>query len=321
MTGNKQKLNAKFLHVAVGVIKDSENRILISKRANDVHQGGLWEFPGGKVEDGESVMAALKRELSEELGIGVNHARPMIKIRHHYRDLSVLLDVWEVDDFSGITHGREGQQIKWQSKDSLQANDFPAANKAIIKAVQLPRRYAILDDADKKALLPSLEKILENGVRLIQARLKNLRQDEVEAFFAQAMPLCGQHQARLLLNSAVVNASRINADGLHLTSVDLMALTARPQIDGLLGASCHNLEQLQQAEKIGVDFVVLAPVLPTLTHPDVTTLGWQRFAELLEQVNLPVFALGGVSVEDMDKALFAGAQGVAGIRTFLKNRR
>ena len=311
-------MKEKFLHVAVGVIKDNENRVLISKRADDAHQGGLWEFPGGKVEEGETVFKALKRELLEELGLNVHCASPLIKIYHHYPDLSVLLDVFEIDEFSGTARGFEGQQIKWQPANRLDEHDFPAANKAIIKAAQLPRCYAILDDSNHSALLTNLQKILANHITLIQARLKNSSALQIERFLEKAIPLCKQYQAQLLINSALINADKIKADGLHLTSCDLMALSKRPDIEGLIAASCHNLEQLQQAEKMGVDFVVLAPVLPTLTHPDAEPLGWERFSKWVEQVNLPVFALGGLSMNDMQTAQMAGAQGIAAIRAFLK---
>ncbi|NOQ34484.1 MAG: Nudix family hydrolase [Methylococcaceae bacterium] len=310
-------LETPFLHVAVGVIKNSENRILIAKRADKAHQGGLWEFSGGKVEADENVFEALKRELAEELAITINSANPLIQIRHHYQDLSVLLDVWEVTDFTGTAHGKEGQPIKWVALENLADYQFPAANKAIIKAAQLPRCYAILDDANKTALLPNLQKILNNRVKLIQARLKNLDAVEVEQFLAQALPLCKQHQAKLLINSGVIHAAKIKADGLHLTSADLMKLEKRSAIQGLLAASCHNLQQLQHAEKIGVDFAVLAPILPTLTHPNAKTLGWQLMSELIEQVNIPVFALGGIVMNDMPQVQFSGAQGIAGIRAFL----
>eukprot|EP01137_Pigoraptor_chileana_P016793 Opistho-2@73895 len=99
----------KRVHVAAAVIRDDSGKILIARRADTQHQGGLWEFPGGKVEADESVECALARELQEELGIVVGAARPLIKVRHDYPDKQVLLDVWEVSSFSGEPHGAEGQ--------------------------------------------------------------------------------------------------------------------------------------------------------------------------------------------------------------------
>ena len=105
----------KRVHVAAAVIRGTDGSILIARRADTQHQGGLWEFPGGKVEAGESVEAALARELKEELGITVEVARPLIKVQHDYPDKQVLLDVWEVSAFSGEPHGVEGQPLAWLS--------------------------------------------------------------------------------------------------------------------------------------------------------------------------------------------------------------
>lgn len=305
-----------FLQVAVGVIKNTQGQVLTSQRASHVHQGGLWEFPGGKVEAGESVRDALKRELQEELGITVIDANPLIQIRHHYADLSVLLDVWTVGSFSGVAHGRENQIIQWVNYLDLNYYAFPAANEAIIRAAQLPRYYAILDDGDAQSLVYKLLILLNNNVKLIQARLKNSSETAVAEFMAAAMPLCKDYHASLLLNSAVKNAGQFSCDGWHFTSADLMRLQERPPFAGRLGASCHNLAQLQHAQKIGLDFAVLAPVLRTLTHPEIQPLGWDVFAELVAQVNLPVYALGGVSVTDKEMAWHSGGQGIAGIRAF-----
>lgn len=307
-----------LLHVAVGVIKKANGDILISQRPENVHQGGLWEFPGGKVEQGESVIQALRRELHEEVAINVERCEPLIKIQHHYPDLSVLLDVWLVEDFSGEAHGREGQPIRWVGANALKNYTFPEANRAIIHATQLPCFYAILDDSEPEKLIRNLKKILEKGIVLIQARLKNLSSPAVETFLQQAVPLCEKYNAQLLLNSATAKtALHFHSLGLHLTSHDLMQLTERPSIKGWLATSCHNLTQLRQAEKIGVDFVVLAPVLPTQTHPTALALGWEQFAELVAEVNIPVYALGGLQCEDKEIAKALGAQGIAGIRTFL----
>jgi 8-oxo-dGTP diphosphatase len=124
------------LHVSVGVILDASNRILITRRAVDTHQGGLWEFPGGKVEVGESVQEALFRELYEELGIEIGPVCPLIEVLHDYGDKAVLLDVWVVRDFAGTAVGREGQPLVWAASDELGSYSFPAANLPILKAVK-----------------------------------------------------------------------------------------------------------------------------------------------------------------------------------------
>ena len=125
----------KVVHVAVGVIARGDD-IFITLRPDDVHQGGKWEFPGGKVEEGETVLQALRRELAEEVGITVNHSEPVIVITHDYGDKQVKLDVHRVNDFTGEPHGKEGQASRWVNVKSLNANEFPEANIPIISALQ-----------------------------------------------------------------------------------------------------------------------------------------------------------------------------------------
>ena len=163
-----------YLHVAVGVIKDSKDIVLISLRHNSAHQGGLWEFPGGKVESGESVEQALKRELKEELDISVDNLSPLIQIKHQYTDLNVLLDVWSVALFSGTAKSCEGQEIKWVGVEQLADYCFPEANYPIIASVRLPTEYAILNATNVSVLLKDLCLMLDNGIKLIQARIKTL---------------------------------------------------------------------------------------------------------------------------------------------------
>lgn len=126
----------KRVHVAVGVISDGCDKVLIARRAEHLHQGGLWEFPGGKVETGETVEQALKRELHEELAIEINEFEPLLTISHDYSDKSVLLDVWWISSFAGEPNGRQGQPLQWAAIATLREFDFPAANGTIIEAVE-----------------------------------------------------------------------------------------------------------------------------------------------------------------------------------------
>ena len=132
-------MTTKIVNVAVGVIKKN-NAIFICKRADEQHQGGLWEFPGGKVEAGESVFAALKRELSEEVGITIHSSSQLMVIEHDYSDKCVKLDIHVVSNFSGEAHGAEGQPSEWVAINQLSNYEFPAANAEIIEKIQA--RYA-----------------------------------------------------------------------------------------------------------------------------------------------------------------------------------
>ncbi|MDE1163881.1 MAG: Nudix family hydrolase [Pseudomonas sp.] len=309
----------KRVHVAAAVIRGADGKILIAKRADNQHQGGLWEFPGGKVEEGEAVQAALARELREELGIGVSAARPLIKVQHDYADKQVLLDVWEVSGFTGQPHGAEGQPLAWVTARELPDYDFPEANQPIVAAARLPAEYLITpEDLDNGPLLRGIRKAVADGAKLIQLRAPNGYDPQYRDLAVDAVGLCAG-KAQLMLKGPLEWLGDFPAAGWHLTAAQLRkyASKGRPfPKERWLAASCHNAEELALAKQMGVDFVTLSPVQPTQTHPDAQPLGWAQAQGLIEGFNQPVFLLGGLSPADRQRAWDMGAQGVAGIRAF-----
>lgn len=308
-------MSVEKVHVAAGVIINPQGEILIARRPDHVHQGGLWEFPGGKIETDEATQDALFRELHEELGITVEQCHPLIRIHYDYPDKSVLLDVWKVDAFSGEAHGREGQAIKWVTASALSHYDFPAANDPIVRAAQLPAYYLISPEpANLDVWLLQLEASLKTGINLVQLRANNLSDKEYLALALKANQLCQQNSARLLLNCDPDMVEQVHAAGVHLNSKRLLACRERPLArDYLVAASVHNEQELQHAMNINVDFVVLSPVKPTESHSDATPIGWEMFYNLTEQAHCPVYALGGMAKSDLDEAYRHGAQGIAAI--------
>lgn len=304
------------LSVVIGIVKDDEGRIFITRRHGTLHLGGLWEFPGGKVEHGEMLHTALARELREEIGIEVAASMPLISFKYAYSECEVHLHVFEITQYTGKAESRLGQGWFWVKREDLKDYIFPAANRAILTAIYLPSFYAILND-DCGDLLAQLNHLFTQGVTLIQARLKNLSETEIREFLTVAHPLCNEKGVLLLVNSGTLKAVEMPCDGIHLTSYDLLTWDSRPENLRWLSASCHTEAELQHAERIGVDFVVLAPVLKTQTHLDAQPLGWEMFEQLVTECNVPVYALGGVTKLDLQTTKFAGGQGVAGIRTFL----
>ncbi len=318
---------ARRVHVAAAVIVDAAGRVLIARRPAHVHQGGLWEFPGGKVEAGEDVRSALRRELHEELGLepGLEpgSARPLIRLAHDYPDKSVLLDVWRVAHYVGEPYGREGQAVRWVEPEALTGFDFPAANQAIVSAARLPERYLVTGEfADTAECLRRLSRALEAGVRLVQFRAGWLEADEFARLACQMRERCHAAGARLLLNTEPAMAAELGVDGVHLSSARLRACTERPlPAVQWVAASVHNAEELAQAMRIGCDFVVAGPVLPTASHPGAATLGWAGLRTLTEQAGLPVYALGGVGPAQLEQAWAQGAQGIAAIRALWSEGR
>lgn len=304
------------LSVVIGIIKDNEERIFITRRHDTLHLGGLWEFPGGKVERGEMLNTALARELREEVGIEVVASMPLISFKYAYADRDVHLHVFEITQYTGKAQSKIGQGWIWVHRHDLKNYIFPAANRAILAAIYLPPFYAILND-DCEDLSANLQRLLNQGITLIQARLKNLSEEQVRDFFEIAYPLCQENNALLLVNSGTVKFTEMPCDGIHLTSIDLLTWDSRPENLHWLSASCHNQEELEHAQKIGVDFVVLSPVLKTQTHLETEPLGWEIFEKWVAECNVPVYALGGVQQTDSYTSKISGGQGIAGIRTFL----
>ena len=297
------------VHVAVGLLLDRD-KVFVTRRAVDAHQGGKWEFPGGKCQPGEPVLAALKRELHEELGIEVKNAVPWMQVRHAYPDREVLLDVWQITAWGGDPHGREGQEACWSSIRDLPALDFPEADLPILRRLWLPSLYLISDAAQfgKEKFLVMLERALKAGARLIQLREPSMSQPEFRVYAKTVAALCHRHDARLLLNADPMVTGECGADGVHLNSRRLMALDRRPLGNALfVAASCHDRKELGQAVRLGVDFAVLSPVAATASHPGVVPLGWDKFRALCGSAPLPVYALGGLQSRDMTTALAQGA--------------
>ncbi len=312
--------DSKSAHVAVGVIQNRNGEILISRRHDNVHQGGLWEFPGGKVEPGESIWDALSRELRVELGVTVQNAIPLIKIKHNYTDLNVLLDAWRVIGYVGKPSGLEGQSIAWVMSDQLEKYPFPAANLPIISASRLPNYYAILEDdrGDPIVLRDRFARLIERGVDLIRVRAKSLSASKYAELAAWACNFAAKSGAKILLNGEPELASKVGAAGIHWDSEKLMAAKSRPMtgFDWVV-ASCHNANELKQAQRLGMDFVVLGPILKTDSHPGARSIGWFTFEQLVADTRIPVYALGGLRCSDLTRIRLIGGQGVAGISAFL----
>jgi 8-oxo-dGTP diphosphatase len=304
------------IHVVAAVIRNQHGEVLIARRADDKHQGGLWEFPGGKVEAGETAPTALARELEEELGITPTVFRPLISISHDYPDKQVLLDVWQVESFQGEAHGREQQPVRWVAADELQRFDFPAANVPIVAAARLPAQLLITPDpAEVPDTLGWVAARLARGLRLVLLRAPSLNAAAYRALAVRVLDLCRQHGAGLLLHGHSELLRELDVAGVHVDSRSLMQLHERPvSTSKWFSASSHNQAELALASALGADFVTLSPVKETPSHPGMAGMGWDEFARLARSATLPVYALGGLSAGDVKEAWAAGAQGVAGIR-------
>lgn len=288
--------------------------MLLSRRHAAAHQGGKWEFPGGKVESGESTVPALARELEEELGIVPTEFRPLIQVPWSYPELNVFLDVWMVTGYTGCPDGREGQEIRWFSPQALRHLDFPAANRPIVDALTSPEVIVITPIGAERA--PGFEARMASHVsagRWIHLRLPDLDAGAYSRVVERLLAH-GQVMSHVILTSTLDEVVATGAAGLHLNSKRLMSMKEPPGSDITISASCHNPQQLQQAAAMGLHHVYLSPVLPTASHPKAQPIGWQVFSKWAKRTPLPVFALGGLDASCLETAWQHGAQGIAGIR-------
>lgn len=303
------------LTVVAAVIRGPDGRILIARRAANADQGGLWEFPGGKLEPGESQLAGLRRELREELGIVVTAAAPLLHVSHRYPHRQVHLQVFEVTAWQGEPTGCEGQPLRWVAPDELLAHAFPAANLPIVTAARLPRCCLITPEPDDLTTwLGQLDACLQAGVELVQCRAHRLAPAAYADLAREAVGLVHARGARILLNADPALAAALGADGVHLSSQRLRATATRPlPAPALISAACHNPAEMALAAAAGCDFVLISPVAPTNSHPDAPGLGWAGLAALTRDSRLPAYALGGMDAEALPAAVAAGCIGVAAI--------
>ena len=301
--------------VAIGVIVAADGRVLIDQRPPEVIGGGLWEFPGGKVEAGESPETALSRELFEEVGITPTAAEPLIMLPPV--DDGPRLHIWRVTAWDGEITSREGQPLRWVTAGELPDYPMPAANAAVITSLRLPDELAISPEPGVE-----LETFLEGlaataaATGLIQLRAPGLDEAAYAVLAEAAVARVAAVGGRLLLNAEPELAREVGAAGVHLNSRRLARMEERPANLEWVGASCHSAADLARAEEVGADFALLSPVAPTASHPETEPLGWAGFQCLVAGARLPVYALGGVGPGDRAAAVAAGARGVAGIRAF-----
>jgi 8-oxo-dGTP diphosphatase len=290
---------------------------LLARRPPDKAYAGYWEFPGGKVEPGESFRAALVRELAEELGIAVTAAAPWLCREFTYPHARVRLKFFRVTGWRGEIGGLEHTVLAWNRVDEAPAAaPILPANGPVLRALALPGIYAITHAAENGvgAELERLRQALSRGVRLVQLRDKTLLAGERRRFAEKAAAIAAAFPGTLLLvGDDEALAREIGAHGVHLSSARLGAASRRPEF-AWVAASCHGPEDLERAENLGIDFAVLGPVLPTPSHPESPGIGWETFAQQVAGAAIPVFALGGLRAESIATAQAHGAHGIAMLR-------
>ena len=317
----------RIIYVAVAILQRKNeaglSEFLLASRPQGKGWAGWWEFPGGKIEDGETPEHALTRELAEELGIKPTITQQWLVRQYDYPEThdspakTVLLHFYFVTAWQGEPTPHEGQMLSWQNPQNITVAPILPANKPIMHALALPPVYAIsnLAEMGESEYLYALQAAFNKGLRLVQIREKHLIKDEFIRIATQIIALAKPYNTTVLISQDIALARDLGAHGVHLPSQNLLLLKTKP-VAGLpenfvVAASCHNAAELAHAEMLGLDFVVLSPVKSTQSHPELDAMGWQAFADMAKKTTLPVYALGGMTLPDLPIALSYGARGIA----------
>lgn len=302
------------IHVAIALLM-YRGKVLVGWRNADQHQGNKYEFPGGKIEAGETPVEACRREIFEEVGVGIQHWHAFDVIHHVYEDVEVFLHLF---------HATVSEQYladiqkpwTWYSRDQLLELNFPKANRPIIQRLFWHHYIKISDDltalrdskkdtSHEKTVLPLFYYRTEFKPSVIQ-EIQQIDQDDL---------------SRLIVNIDIwvklPESLQKAVAAVHYKQQQVMDLQMGQLPLGMRCiAACHDMVSLQRAHSLGFDAVILSPVLPTKTHPDAHALGWEQFAQYAKSSDLPVFALGGLSPADLSIAQQHHAYGIAGISQF-----
>ena len=338
------------LHVVAAVMRDANGRILLARRTDGRDLAGAWEFPGGKVEPGETAAQALARELREELGVAVDPAacQPLIAVPQQMPRKRIVLDVHVVDAWAGRPRGLEGQALAWTPLEQLRRYPMPPADIPVVGALTQPAHLVISPDlapadaASPRARARWLDGLAASAAAAgdcrVQLRVRDLDDAALAALAADARhaldglpaapmlnlgppPAAGEGGGRALAAHPRLRLARTLGLGLHLPAAWLGAIEARAALGEAASgvavtAACHDAHDLARAQALGVDAALLGPVLPTASHPGARGLGWAAFVEHRAHASLPIYALGGLGPADLAAARRHGAQGIAAIRGY-----
>ena len=308
----------EFEHIVIGVITNSENEVLVSKRSLGTHLAGKLEFPGGKREVDETPQQALVRELNEELGIKVKRTSKLIQIYYTYLDRKVFLDVYKIADYSNKISANEGQELSWLNTFGLKFSDFPRANFGIIRALQLPRCIAVTPNAgnsESEFLLKFEELAKKKEIEIIQLRAHELVSTHYIKLAKTCLDICLNHNVKLILNRDAKSVLEVQAHGLHVTSKRLLELKRRPLgNEFFVGGSCHNKQEIKHSAALGLDYIFLGPVFEKSSNKTISLLGLKSFSSLIKSSVIPVYAIGGLRISDIEMIVKHGGQGIAAIR-------
>ena len=304
------------INVSVAVLINADYQVLLAQRPPLKPWEGWWEFPGGKIEKDETPVDAMYREIYEEIGVKVTQFTKWVTRKYSYGGNDVTLHFFKVHKWEGEITSREKQKLVWTYLQKPNVAPILSANQFIQKGFDLPKYYAItnLSEISKKVFLNRLQKKINNGLEMVQVREKNISFNEFKIFSKEVIKICKPKNVKVIINSDANLACEIKADGVHLTSKELLSIKIKPK-NLIVSASCHSHEEINIAEKLNLNFIVLSAVKKTLSHPDMRPIGWDKFQKMVNKVNIPIYALGGLGTKDYEVALDNGAIGIGSQRS------
>lgn len=322
--GTRHPGSGTRIEVAVGILQCADGKILVNERQANKSLAGYLEFPGGKIEPGETPLAALRRELHEELGISADetYLRPLIRCEYDYPEFSVRLYAYRLQNWDGEPAGQEDQRLSWQTPENLLEAPFLPASRPILNALVLPSTLLITpqpEPGETDAFRQCFEQALSGdrpGGALLRLRDRAL----LELLATPLVTVANKRQRPLILNAGqVVPRLPKGFSGLHLPAAVLSTLDARPGVDGWVGASVHHIEEAVHARRLGLDYIIAGNVRETPSHPDNRPLDWSGFEKIAVAAGIPTYAIGGMTLADLAMVQACWGQGVAAIRAFWPN--
>lgn len=293
------------IHVAIALLFH-QGKVLVGWRNENQHQGNKYEFPGGKVEVGESIEQACRREIFEEVGVGIQTWHAFDVIHHEYDDLEVTLHLFHAQVPRQYLKDIQ-QPWNWYSREKLLDLNFPKANINIISRLIWAHFIKISNDLSQLAYL-------NQDTWLYWRAEQDIENEALEA-------LTENELSKLIVNIDIWKKLNIHQQkyvaAIHFKQSQLFELNKGDLPVAIRCiAACHDAVSIQRANQLGFDALLLSPVQATQTHPDANPLGWEQFAALAEMSDIPVFAMGGLKPQDLEIAQKHHAYGVAGIRSF-----
>lgn len=319
-TGTRGSGLGTRVDVAAGVLQLPDGRYLLAERPAHKLLGGYLEFPGGKLEAGETPEAALAREFEEELGVTVAAIRSLVQFSHAYPEQLIRVFMFRVVEWRGEPCGREGQRLVYAAPDALRDLPLLPANKPILSALELPQTLMVtprLAGGNDTDFLERFEHVLRErrpGGAIVRLMDEGARG---HGPLLQELAACAEREGcPLFLNAGGVCDLPPGFSGLHLPAAVLNKLDARPGQAGYVGASVHTAAEAGKAGELGLDYVIAGSVRETPSHPGRESLGWQGFDALVRAAGIPVYAIGGMTPDDLDTVRQHWGQGIAAIRAF-----